>query len=344
MQHDHSKYIGKNRFCHAAELKIKENYAIFSKIVVRVMEIKRLKYIIAPFGFLLLMYIQSFSDNNVRGGKPLYFYCDKTVSSSTDPAFPSRIYKQFREQLKKIGYNLEFLSRETLSDTANNREMILFVTMEQEFGTEFDDNMVSVMRINLVSVEDWGSGQKSKPFRHPLISLSYEPEELSTFETVLIRKTVENLRTQYVCNLRIHSIPEGAAVRSEVGLEGITPLEWILPVGDISIQASLDGYEQIRKTLNINDPGTHTVFLDMKKRQFYNSKFIYPSVGLGLAAIACLVVENHYYSKYSNLGKQDYHNNPEMFEKYFDRAQTCERLAIASSILCGVSFCFTFIF
>lgn len=314
--------------------------------IFNIMEINRLSnYIIFSLGCLLFLCLHSFSNTCKPNSKTLYFYCDKAVRTSTDPGFTTRIYNQFLEPLGEIGYCLDFLNREILSDTINKNDMILYITMENESDHHFGiTDSVFFMIINLISIEDWNSGKRGKLFSHPLISLSYEPEELSTFETVLIRKTIENLRTQYVCNLRIHSSPQGALIQSESGLEGITPLEWVLPVGDISIEASLDGYEQIRKKLDINDPGIHTILLQMNKRQFYNSKFIYPSVVFGLAAITCFIAEGQYYSKYTNLGKSDYYDNPEKFNKVFKRAKNCERIAIASTILCGISFGLTFIF
>lgn len=309
------------------------------------MKINRLNKIIVLSGSILFFCLQSFSNNCKPNSKPIYFYCAESVRSFTDPGFTVRIYNQFRDPLSEIGYCLEFLDRETLSDTINKNEMILYITMEHEQNQQFDIvDSISVMHINLISIEDWNTRRKDKSSRHPLISLSYKPEELSTFETVLIRKTIENLRTQYVCNLRIHSSPQGAFIRSESGLEGVTPLEWILPVGDISINATLDGYEQMKKELDINDPGIHTIFLQMDKRQFYNSKFIYPSIAFGLSAVACFIAESQYYSKYTKLGKDEYYNDPSKFNKTFEKARNCERIAIVSTILCGITFGFTFLF
>jgi hypothetical protein len=49
-----------------------------------------------------------------------------------------------------------------------------------------------------------------------LISLLFDPGELSTFEAVAVRKTVENLRTQYICHLRLESEPSGVMISSNI--------------------------------------------------------------------------------------------------------------------------------
>ena len=62
----------------------------------------------------------------------------------------------------------------------------------------------------------------------------------------------------------------GVRIRSGSGLEGVTPLEWIVPVGIFTIEGKHKGYEPINHTIEISEPGVHTCYLQLRKDRFIN--------------------------------------------------------------------------
>jgi hypothetical protein len=247
-----------------------------------------------------------------------------------------------------------------LADTSAQEELVMVLSMRfavtrrpvQTTGFNSGETTEEVLRhdtsgeivVSLLRVEDWTPQQRMRAKKNPLLTLKYSAEELSTFTSVLIRKIVENLRTQYICHLRIQSIPMGVAIHSETGLEGITPLEWILPVGKLPIVGELEGYEPIHRKINLNSPGIHTYVLQMRKRQFYHSRLFIPTVVLGISSAACFAVERYYYNQYQRLGKEDRENDPESFRRTYTIAKNCERVAAGTLALTGVSLVLCFIF
>lgn len=326
--------------------------------------IRLLKIPLPPFFFsvlslfiLLFSYNATFGETCRDGRRPLFFFADRSVANHSSPGFTDELFNQLRAPLKEIHYCLTRLESTALTDTNVADEMVMFLTMNVTLAprpmssTTFHDSFVvstfdtiAEMEIALVRVKDWSPTKRQQSLEHPLISLSYNTAELSTFQSVLIRKIVENLRTQYICHLRIQSIPEHTTIRSTSGLEGVTPLEWILPMGPLTITGKIEGYEPLRRKINLQEPGIHTYVLQIRKNQFYNSKFIYPTILGSIATVASYLLEQHYYNEYSKLGKTDLDTRPDHFAQLFSTAQRYQSATAACFVLTGASFALSFWF
>ena len=243
--------------------------------------------------YILFSIIYPFSYYSVQaeecgaGKQPLFFFADTAADHYTPPGFTDRIFHQLKQPLEEIGYCITRFDTAMLADSTIREELVMVLSMrllvsehqvvrpvvagddeihDSETVHLLDTAVFTV--VSLLRVDSWSPRQLKRAAENPLLSLAYSPEELSTFESVLMRKIVENLRTQYICNLQIQSIPEGAIIRSNRGLEGMTPLEWIIPVGKLSINGELEGYEPIRRTIDLSTPGMHTYVIEMGKRRF----------------------------------------------------------------------------
>jgi hypothetical protein len=270
--------------------------------------------------------------------KPIYFNINQTLEQNLPYGFINEFNKELGAALAEIRFCLKMLTPQVLSDTTKHDDIVMYMSSENQAIDSFNSIIISILTIN-----DWVKGDIGVSLEHPLISISYEPDELSTFRSVLIRKIIENVRTQYVCHLRIQSSPSDINITTDLGLEGKTPLEWIIPVGNITLKNKTDGYEPFQKRIVLDEPGIHTYFLDLKKKQFYNSRFIIPSVVFLLSSAACYYGEHYYYSRYSNFGRDEALNDPDVFGKTYNTAKKYETAKYASLALLGVSLTFSFI-
>ena len=299
------------------------------------------------------------------GKRPLYYYYDSTFTRILPRGFNKRLYVQLLQPLEDIGYCLTRYRSTVARDTGAQEELAMCLsvpysitarTVPRDDGdvTGQGDDSLSVevadtsarMVVTLVTVRALRSGLGRGRWNRysPLLSLEYHSSEFSTFESVLIRKIIENLRDQYICHLRIQSTPDGATIQSKGGLEGVTPLEWIIPVGKITITGSLDGFEPIRRTIDLSAPGTHNYMLDLRKRRFYHSRFFIPTLVLGGSSVACFAVERYFYSRYEQLGRPDRYRDPDPFERNFNTAKGFERAAVVTGVLAGTSLVLCFFF
>ena len=306
---------------------------------------KRLKNWFCAVLFLVALLAQYVESRGCGAGtRVLFFYSDTAVDLVTKEGFSDTLFAQLRDPLREIGYCLTRFEKPIMADPAQDG-LVMVLSMQKWANQQAaSKDSIANVHISLVRLEEWFSQRGGSVLDNPLISLSYEAGELSTFESVLIKKTVENLRTQYVCHLRIQSTPPGVHIKSGIGLEGTTPLEWILPVGEFSISGELKGYELVYKKMELASPGIHTYDLQMRKQQFYRSKFMYPAVTFALASVACYITERYYYSKYLDLGRDDYYNNPELFADTYNKAKYFEVATLSALALSAVSLTFSFWF
>ncbi len=100
----------------------------------------------------------------------------------------------------------------------------------------------------------------------------------------------------------------------------------------------------MQRTLRLDSPGIHTYVLEMKSRQFYNSRFMIPTVVFGVSSAILFGMERYYYSQYMDLNKQTLFSNPGQFEYLFNKAKPFEYAAFSSLVLTGISFTCTFFF
>jgi hypothetical protein len=278
-----------------------------------------------------------------KGKKLVLFKASEAVDSKIRAGFSDDFFDALNTPLKEIGYCPVFLEKDDFEDTLLKNTPVLFVDVTEQYS-EAESTSTVIFQIYFLPLEEIRSDFLISQKANLLISLRFIPDELSTFEAVAVRKTVENLRTQYVCHLRLESDPSGVQINSSIGLEGKTPLEWVIPVGDLEIEGYLKGYSALRRNLKLESPGSHTYVLEMKARQFYNSHFMIPTIAFGLSSAVLFGLERYYYSQYLDLDRETYFNNPDKFGEMFNKAKKFEYAAFSSLGLTAVSFSCTFFF
>jgi hypothetical protein len=198
--------------------------------------------------------------------------------------------------------------------------------------------------VSLIPVKDALPSMLEKSLLRPLVTITLDMSVLENQKIILAKKIVENLRMQYICCLSINSEPPGITLRTESGLEGITPLKWVLPVATMKIEGRERGYVPLIKEISLAHPGDHTYFLQLKKRQFYHSNFLYPSVLCAVAVVGCYAADKYYFDRYMSLGEDDFYSHPDRFEREFAAARFFERCTTVSfglsAVFLGLSFRF----
>jgi hypothetical protein len=278
-----------------------------------------------------------------KGKKLVLYKTSEAVDSKIRAGFSDDFFDALNTPLKEIGYCPVFLEKNDFEDTLLRNTPVLFVDVTEQYS-EAESTSLVIFQIYFLPLEEIRSDFSIPQKANLLISLRFIPDELSTFETVAVRKTVENLRTQYVCHLRLESDPSGVQITSSIGLEGNTPLEWVIPVGDLEIEGFLKGYTALKRNLKLDSPGSHTYVLEMKARQFYSSHFMIPTIAFGLSSAVLFGLERYHYSRYLDLDRETYFNNPDKFGELFDKAKKFEYAAFTSLGLTAVSFTCTFFF
>jgi hypothetical protein len=196
----------------------------------------------------------------------------------------------------------------------------------------------------MLSVRDLARGKLAEAAARPLVSLKFTDAEAPGLSNIAARKVAENLRSQYVADLLVRSYPSGAGIAGHTGLTGTTPVEWVVPVGTLVVTLSKHGFLDLQREVDLLAPGQHTYDIQMTKRRFYHSRLIYPTLAAGALSLAAFAVENHYYSRYRELGASDAKNDPASFGETFRAAKNFERLGYTGLgiALAGFAFCFAF--
>ncbi len=269
----------------------------------------------------------------------IFFDFDSSLSLHLPPAFPQKLSEHLKKPLFDIGYQLSELHA-ALSPEDENRShlMLLFSLKIQETASDTQ----YTIETDLVKIDVSEGRQRSQS--SSFISLSFGSSELGTVKTVLSRKIIENLRTHYVCHLRVHSSPQGVRIKSGSGLEGMTPLEWIVPMGIFTMEGRLKGYEPVNHTIEISEPGVHTCYLQLRKRPFYQSRMMIPGAALLLTSAVCFFSERYYFDSYHDMQKNELEKNSPSLERSYRRAKNFRYLGITSLVLSAVSFSLTFKF
>jgi hypothetical protein len=284
--------------------------------------------------------VELIAENCKPDKKPLFVVFDTSLERVTSTDFPKEFYEELSKPLLDIGYCIQRLEDSNPADSLLNGNPLLFLKLDASVRDGDPENVNGYW----LTVGKFQNENDNLSNEFPLLSMAFDTTELMTLQSVLVKKIVENIRTQYVCHLRIQSSPDGVSIVTLQGLEGRTPLEWILPVGDISIEGKKDGYESIQKRVDLSSAGVHTIFLQMRKRQFFNSKFIYPAIVFGLSSVTCYSLDRYYHKKYMSLGKDTYYNNPSEFEQTFNKAKRFETASIVSLACALTSLTITFFY
>ncbi len=256
------------------------------------------------------------------------------------PGFSDSLWAQLDGPVRELGYCLKALpGGKASADTAGNGDNLFLEAWARDEGGGIISVSIAVLRLR-----ELAEGKLPEAEARPLVYFRFSPFEAVGMYSVLAKKVAENLRSQYVAVLLIRSHPAGAVARSASGLEGSTPVEWVVPLGELPITVTLPGYLEARRTLDLGVPGQHTYDLQLAKRRFYNSKFIYPTLAAGAVSAAAFVLENHYYGIYQSLGPGDSRDQPDAFGQNFRTAKNYERIGYTSLALAwlGLTLCFTF--
>jgi len=256
------------------------------------------------------------------------------------PGFADSLWAQLAGPVRELGYCLQALpgGKAGVDTTGIGDNLFLEAWARDEGGGTLSVSIAALHLRELVR------GKLPEAEARPLVYFRFSPFEAVGMYSVLAKKVAENLRSQYVAVLLIRSHPAGAAVHAATGLDGSTPVEWVVPLGDLPITISLPGYLEARRTLDLGTPGQHTYDLQLAKRRFYHSKFIYPTLAAGAVSAAAFVLESHYYGVYQGLGPADSRDRPDAFGQNFRAAKNYERIGYTSMALAwlGLTLCFTF--
>lgn len=272
------------------------------------------------------------------GSRILFYSPHPLLDSRTAPGFAEDLRKLMEPPLMELGYCLQGIGDyRTLLDTARFGDNLVLHALASE-GVPAD------FVVAVLPVRDWTAHRLPEAVSRPLVSLPLTRDDPSALMDVLVRKVAENLRKQYVAHVFIQSHPSEALARSTSGLQGRTPVEWILPLGSLSVALEQPGYLPLLRDLDLTVPGQHSYDLQMVKRRFYHSGFIYPMAAFGAAALGAYLMEEHYYAKYQSYGADEQRDRPEIFGRTFGVAKTWERIAYGSAILAGISFAASFRF
>jgi len=278
------------------------------------------------------------------GKQTLWYLPQENLDAKIYANFSNELFGNLSADLSEIGYTLRnYSAKDSLTRSVLSRDnLCMYVHLGDPFiGREPGPVVIA---IDLCKMGELSAAQSNPSIFRPLISLSYSPDDPASFRSVLVKKIVENLRTQYICNVIITSEPSGVRVRTQNSLIDLTPLEWIVPVGTLHIQCAKDKYLILNRDLLFAKPGSYSYFFQMKKKQFYNSGFFYPALAVLASSAVCYYFDSYYYGRYSRLGKSDFSNSPGSFPELFQKAKNFENASVVTlasgCCLLGLTFCF----
>jgi hypothetical protein len=278
------------------------------------------------------------------GKQTLWYLPQDNLDAKTYANFPNELFMNLSADLSEIGYTLRnYSAKDSLSRSVLSRDnLCMYVHLgDSVIGREPGPGVIA---IDLCKMGELAAARSNPSVFRPLLSLAYSPDDPASFRSVLVKKIVENLRTQYICNVIITSEPSGVRVKTQNSLIDLTPLEWIVPVGTLHVQCVKDKYIVLNKDLLFAKPGSYSYFFQMKKKQFYNSGFFYPALAVLASSAVCYYFDNYYYGRYSRLGKPDYSNSPGSFPELFQKAKNFENASVVTlasgCCLLGLTFCF----
>lgn len=285
----------------------------------------------------------STTKNCKTGNQDLFYSPHPLLDAGTLAGFSDSLGRQLREPLNELGYCLQeagdYRAISDPSDSSRHGENLVLQIQAEGAADGSGTVLVALLR-----ARELARGKLAEAFSHPLVSFRFGPGEASSLASILAKKIAENLRSQYVADLLVRSNPAGASVRSSAGLQGTTPVEWVLPLGIVQVTLEKKGYMPLERKIDLTAPGRHAYDLQLSKRRFYHSRFIYPTLASGAVSIIALALENHYYDKYRSLGPQDLKNRPAAFGETFHTAKKFEAVAYTAMGLAwlNLALCFTF--
>lgn len=281
------------------------------------------------------------NDTACAGRHTLYLTSDASVVESGIE--PSGLVASLRGPLEDIDYCIRPLESGALPlPDSQQTQSFLMTISARPAGGDCDSGLCTEVVVALVRAREASVEAIQAARQRPLAVVPWLAHDPQTSRDVFSRKVVENLRASYLCHLSIESEPAAAEVSASSGLEGTTPVEWIVPVGPLTLEAAAEGYRGFSKELDLSRPGRHNVYLQLERRRFYHSRLMIPTVAFGVAAGVFYGLDRYYYERYRSLGEDDYWNRPGAFGTTFERAKLMERLAGVCAGLAGVSLVLSF--
>jgi PEGA domain len=274
------------------------------------------------------------------GNQTLFYSPHPMLDSRTAPGFADSLRLQLATPLNDLGYCVvEVKDYRTILDTARYGENLLLQTLAGDPAEGSGSILVALLR-----VKDLAQGKLSEAVSRPLVSIRYGSDEISSLPNILAKKVSENMRSQFVADVLIQSHPPGALARTPTGLEGRTPVEWVMPLGSVPVTLEKSGYLTLHRDIDLSAAGVHSYDLQLIKKRFYHSRFMYPALGAAAVALAAFGLENHYYAAYQALGGADQQNRPQAFADNFRTAKTYERIGYTALGIAwlNLALCFTF--
>jgi hypothetical protein len=280
---------------------------------------------------LVLVSTDAYAGKCAPGKQILWYYGDPNLDAKIQEGFSDHLFKDLSAPLSALGYCLtKYIPKNTSSMVSVKRENLLLRVLCRDNDAHDPEQMKNQVELvaHLISVKDFDQGNFTPVADRPLASLGFSGEDFESVRIIFAKKIIENLRTGYICNLMITSDPPGVQVTASSGLSDATPLEWVVPVGKMDIQCNLKKYIPYNKEFMLDRPGVYNYFIQMKKRQFYHSKFFLAGSVCGVASAVCYALDNYYYNRYKNLDGNDANEDPGRFERLFTTAQRFERISL----------------
>ncbi len=286
----------------------------------------------------------SFGDCPVEHSKLILIKGSDTDSASLK--ISKELFEKLKPRVLQLGYCLALNDWQELQGTGFlNSDKIIAIKYDRQLENETDSlfsysynlvaGVIEASRASKVKMEREG-------FRRPLAELELEASPAAL--NILAEKIAENLRDQYVCHLAIESEPAKVNFSLKNGYKGATPMELVIPLGEIHIKSDEKGYLPYEEKLNLMVPGYHKHIIKLKKKRFYHSKAMYPLAGFILAGLGSYYMQEYYYNQYSALNENDYTNRPEKFSELFHKAQFWERMWMSAAGLSLLTLGFSFSF
>lgn len=271
------------------------------------------------------------------GKQILWYFPEEKLDEKTRKGFTRGLFSELTGPLSAIGYCLApFEPHDTsIANASTSGECLI---MGLSLCDVIDDNGAGEkdLFVALVKAREWNAAHGDPSVFRTLFSLRHSPNDLTTIQTIFIKKLVENLRTQYICTIAIATDPKGVQITARNGLSDPAPFEWVLPVGTLDIKCSMKKYLPLEKELVFSHPGQYSYFFQLRKRQFYHSGFVYPAVVSAIASGVALGAKYYYYDRYSRLDSIAMVNTPKAFAQTFRKVQICEGISLGSVFLSGV--------
>jgi PEGA domain len=272
----------------------------------------------------------------LESGRQLFYHPNPLMKEHLGVGFADTLFQKLEKNLANLGHCLQVVGKINPKDSSSDHLGLWLTSHRQDETIRISAAILPESQKNRAHVE--------AAFLRPLTELTVQITDSGATSSFLAQKIIENLRTQFVAQLNIATDPDSALIRTNRGLTGKSPLEWVLPLGKIHISVSHPGYMTRKYDLDLSRPGEHTVNLPLEKRHFYHSNLFPITLGFLGASLGSYYLKNDYYDQYHQLGIEDQRQRPEEFSRLFGVAQNWEKAATASLVGALLTFGLSFRF